>query len=115
VAGAVILLVFTVIAIFPGQIAPYDGQAMIFEPALPPSWHHLLGTTAQGQDIFSQLIWGTRLSLVIALAVGALATVLAVLVGVSAGYIGGGTDGFLSLVTHVFLLVAISPPSPFFP
>ena len=56
VAGAVILLVFTVIAIFPGQIAPYDGQAMIFEPALPPSWHHLLGTTAQGQDIFSQLI-----------------------------------------------------------
>src|SRR6476646_2703388 len=109
VAGAVILLVFTVIAIFPGQIAPYDGQAMIFEPALPPSWHHLLGTTAQGQDIFSQLIWGTRLSLVIALAVGALATVLAVLVGVSAGYIGGGTDGFLSLVTDVILVLPIFP------
>src|SRR6476619_457048 len=109
VAGAVILLVFTVIAIFPGQIAPYDGQAMIFQPALPPSWHHLLGTTAQGQDIFSQLIWGTRLSLVIALAVGALATVLAVLVGVSAGYIGGGTDGFLSLVTDVILVLPIFP------
>src|SRR6476620_9079665 len=109
VAGAVILLVFTVIAIFPGQIAPYDGQAMIFEPALPPSWHHLLGTTAQGQDIFSQLIWGTRLSLVIALAVGALATVLAVLVGDSAGYIGGGTDGFLSLVTDVILVLPIFP------
>src|SRR6476660_6425981 len=109
VAGAFILLVFTVIAIFPGQIAPYDGQAMIFDPALPPSWHHLLGTTAQGQDIFSQLIWGTRLSLVIALAVGALATVLAVLVGVSAGYIGGGTDGFLSLVTDVILVLPIFP------
>jgi peptide/nickel transport system permease protein len=109
VAGFFILLVFTVIAIFPGQIAPYDGQAEIFRPALPPSWHHLLGTTALGQDIFSQVIWGTRLSLVIALAVGGLATVLAVLVGVSAGYLGGATDGFLSLVTDVILVLPIFP------
>jgi peptide/nickel transport system ATP-binding protein/peptide/nickel transport system permease protein len=109
VAGVFILLVFTVIAIFPGQIAPYDGQAEIFLPALPPSWHHLLGTTSLGQDIFSQVIWGTRLSLVIALAVGGLATVLAVLVGVSAGYLGGATDGFLSLVTDVILVLPIFP------
>jgi oligopeptide/dipeptide ABC transporter ATP-binding protein len=109
VAGVFILLVFSVIAIFPGQIAPYDGQAEIFRPALPPSWHHLLGTTALGQDIFSQVIWGTRLSLVIALAVGGLATVLAVLVGVSAGYLGGTTDGFLSLVTDVILVLPIFP------
>jgi oligopeptide/dipeptide ABC transporter ATP-binding protein len=109
VAGAFILLVFAVIAIFPGQIAPYDGQAELFLPGLPPSWHHLLGTTALGQDIFSQVIWGTRLSLVIALAVGGLATVLAVLVGVSAGYIGGSTDGFLSLVTDVILVLPIFP------
>jgi oligopeptide/dipeptide ABC transporter ATP-binding protein len=109
VAGVFILLVFTVIAIFPGQIAPYDGQAEIFRPALPPSWHHLLGTTSLGQDIFSQVIWGTRLSLVIALAVGGLATVLAVLVGVSAGYLGGSTDGFLSLVTDVILVLPIFP------
>ena len=109
VAGVLILLVFTVVAIFPGQIAPYDGQAEIFPPALQPSWHHLLGTTAYGQDIFSQLVEGTRLSLVIALAVGALATVLAVLVGVSAGYLGGSTDGFLSLVTDVILVLPIFP------
>jgi oligopeptide/dipeptide ABC transporter ATP-binding protein len=109
VAGIFILLVFTVIAIFPGQIAPYNGQAMMFPPALPPSWHHLLGTTSLGQDIFSQVIWGTRLSLVIALAVGGLATVLAVLVGVSAGYLGGTTDGFLSLVTDVILVLPIFP------
>jgi oligopeptide/dipeptide ABC transporter ATP-binding protein len=109
VAGMFILLVFTVIAIFPGQIAPYDGQAEIFLPGLPPSWHHLLGTTALGQDIFSQVIWGTRLSLVIALAVGGLATVLAVLVGVSAGYLGGASDGFLSLVTDVILVLPIFP------
>ena len=107
--GVLLMLVFVVLAIFPGQIAPYDGQAQIFLPALPPSSHHLLGTTAYGQDIFSQVVEGTRLSLVIALAVGALATGLAVLVGVSAGYLGGATDGFLSLVTDVILVLPIFP------
>jgi peptide/nickel transport system ATP-binding protein/peptide/nickel transport system permease protein len=109
VAGVLLLLVFIVVSIFPGQIAPYSPTAEIFPPALGPSWHHLLGTTAYGQDIFSQLVWGTRLSLVIALAVGALATALAVLVGVSAGYLGGATDGFLSLVTDVILVLPIFP------
>src|SRR3954471_5269064 len=107
--GVLVMLVFVVLAIFPGQIAPYDGQAEIFLPSLPPSWHHLFGTTAYGQDIFSQVIWGTRLSFVIALAVGALATGLAVLVGVSAGYLGGATDGLLSLVTDVILVLPIFP------
>jgi peptide/nickel transport system ATP-binding protein/peptide/nickel transport system permease protein len=107
--GVLLMLGFVVLAIFPGQIAPYNGQAEIFQPGLPPSWHHLFGTTAYGQDIFSQVIWGTRLSLVIALAVGAVATALAVLVGVSAGYLGGATDGFLSLVTDVILVLPIFP------
>jgi peptide/nickel transport system permease protein len=109
VAGVLILLVFTVGAIFPGQIAPYDPSAKIFQPALGASSHHLLGTTGYGEDIWSQLVWGTRLSLVIALAVGGVATALAVLVGVSAGYLGGATDGFLSLVTDVILVLPIFP------
>ena len=107
--GVLLLLLFTVLAIFPGQIAPYSPSATNFPTALGPSWHHLLGTTAYGQDIFSQLVWGTRLSLVIALAVGGVATVLAVLIGVSAGYLGGATDGFLSLVTDVILVLPIFP------
>ena len=108
-AGVLLLLVFVVLAIFPGQIAPDDPQAEIYLPALAPSWHHLLGTTAQGQDVFSQLIWGTRLSLVIAVAVGALATALSVLIGVSAAYLGGIADGVLSLVTDVILVLPTFP------
>jgi len=98
-----------VLSVFPGQIAPYSGTAKIFRPDLPPSRQHWLGTTNLGQDIYSQLIWGTRLSLLIALAVGAVATILAVLVGVSAGYLGGATDGFLSLITDVILVLPIFP------
>jgi peptide/nickel transport system permease protein len=108
-AGVLLLLVFVVLAIFPGQIAPDDPTAQIYLPALGPSWHHLLGTTASGQDIFSQVIWGTRLSLVIALAAGALATALAVIVGVSAAYLGGIADGILSLITDVILVIPIFP------
>jgi peptide/nickel transport system permease protein len=107
--GVLLLALFVVLAIFPGQIAPYNGQAEIFSPALPPSRAHWLGTTSYGQDIYSQIIWGTRLSLVVALAVGGIATVLAVLVGVSAGYLGGAADGFLSLFTDVILVLPIFP------
>ena len=107
--GVLLLLVFMVLAIFPGQIAPDDPTAQIYQPALGPSWHHLLGTTGRGEDVFSQLVWGTRLSLVIALAVGALATVLSVLIGVSSAYLGGIADGILSLLTDVILVLPIFP------
>jgi peptide/nickel transport system permease protein len=107
--GVLLLLVFVVLAIFPGQIAPEDPTAQVYSPALSPSWHHLLGTTGRGEDVFSQLVWGTRLSLVIALAVGALATALSVLIGVSAAYLGGIADGVLSLLTDVILVLPIFP------
>src|SRR5579862_886192 len=58
VVGAALLGVFTILAIIPGVIAPYNPSAEIFNPGLPPSSAHLLGTTAYGQDVFSQLVWG---------------------------------------------------------
>lgn len=108
-AGVLLLAFFLVLAIFPGEIAPYKGQAEIFTPSLGPSWAHWFGTTAYGQDVLSQLIWGTRQSLIIAFAVGALATAISVLVGVSAAYLRGVWDGALSLVTDVLLVIPIFP------
>jgi oligopeptide/dipeptide ABC transporter ATP-binding protein len=107
--GLLILLFFLVLTLFPGQIAPDDPQAEIFKPGLGPSSAHWFGTTAYGQDILSQLIWGARQSMIIAFAVGGLATVLAVLIGVSAAYLAGFADGFLSLVTDVILVIPIFP------
>lgn len=108
-AGALLLLFFLALAIFPGQIAP-DGYASTnFAPALPPSAAHWLGTTAFGQDIFSQLVYGTRESLIIAFAVGGLSTFISVIVGVSAAYLRGFADGVLSLFTDVLLVIPTFP------
>ena len=108
-AGAILLLFFVVLAVFPGQIAPYNPAYIGFPRALGPSAAHWLGTTSQGQDIYSQLIWGARQSLIIAVAAGGLATLIAVLVGVSAAYLGGVMDGVLSLITDVLLVIPIFP------
>jgi peptide/nickel transport system permease protein len=107
--GAIILGIFLVVAMIPGVLAPYDPHAQIFEQTLGPSRAHLLGTTGNGQDIFSQLIWGTRESLAIAIIAGLMATVLSLLIGVSAAYLGGLSDHVLSLLTDVFLVIPTLP------
>jgi len=107
--GAIIMALFVLVSIIPGVLAPYDPHAQIFDQTLPPSGTHLLGTTGNGQDIFSQLIWGTRESLLIAIVAGLMATVLSLLVGVSAAYLGGVSDHVLSLITDVFLVIPTLP------
>jgi peptide/nickel transport system permease protein len=108
--GLVVFLLFTVIAIAPQLFTsvrhPND---LAFPPALQPSGEHWLGTTMLGQDIYAQLIYGTRESLVIALVAGLFATILAVLVGVSAAYLGGFADDGLSMLTNVFLVLPTFP------
>ncbi len=109
VAGLAILLVFGVLATIPGLVAPDSPSAEVFSPGLGPSWAHLLGTTAYGQDIFSQLVWGTRVSLIIAVVAGVLSTLLSMIVGITAAYVGGLADGILSLFTDVFLVLPAFP------
>ena len=108
-AGLLLLLFFVVLAIFPGEIAPYSPTAESFGINLPPSPEHWMGTTSFGQDVFSQLIWGARESVIIAFAAGGIATVIAVIVGVTAAYSGGFTDGVLSTITDILLVIPIFP------
>lgn len=108
--GAILLLVFTLLALFPQWFTSIDDpNKHQFDLMLSPSAAHPLGTTAFGQDILAQLIWGTRQSMVIAVVVGGLATLVSVLVGVSAAYLGGAADGLLSAVTDIFLVVPTFP------
>ena len=108
--GLAILFVFCVLAAVPQLFTSVrDPNRLQFDPSLSPSGSHWLGTTSLGQDIWAQLVYGTRQSLVIALVAGAFATVLSVLVGVSAAYLGGIADDLLSLITNVFLVLPTFP------
>ncbi|MEO8749018.1 MAG: ABC transporter permease [Allobranchiibius sp.] len=108
--GFFIFFVFTVAAIVPQLFTSVrDPNALQFTPALPPSGAHLLGTTALGQDIWAQLVYGTRESLIIAVVAGLFATVLSVLVGVSSAYLGGIADDVLSMITNIFLVIPTFP------
>jgi peptide/nickel transport system permease protein len=108
-AGTVLLAFFILVAAFPGVIAHDDPQAEIYKRALGPSAQHLLGTTSFGQDMFAQVVWGTRPVLLIALGVGIGATVIAMLIGVAAAYLGGAWDGTLSTITDVLLVIPLFP------
>jgi len=108
-AGSIILFVLLVITAFPSWFTPDDPAAEIYSPGMALSWAHPLGTTSFGQDVFSQLMAGTRQSVMIALVVGFLCTILSVAVGVTAAYSGGLIDDALSLVTDVILVIPTFP------
>src|SRR5579862_4173836 len=103
--GALIVLLLGFVAAFPGLVAPDDPQATLYTPNAGPSAGHLLGTTMLGQDVFSQLVWGTRLTLAVTLLVSVIATFLSMIVGVTAAYVGGITDRVLTVITDVFLIL----------
>ncbi len=104
-AGIILLGVFIFFALFGTWITPYNATDVNFPEMLGPSAQHWLGTTQSGQDVLSQLIFGTRVSVLVSFAVGAIATFLALLIGVTAGYVSGWVDEILSFLTNVFLVL----------
>ncbi|HKW07709.1 MAG TPA: hypothetical protein VJS19_09100, partial [Candidatus Dormibacteraeota bacterium] len=128
ITGLVILGLFALVAIFGHFLEPYspnrtDTQNWVQHVLVPgtggdtgfpasyyplpfgPSAAHWLGTTAFAQDVLSQLLASTFATMFVGLIAAAIATVLSILFGVTAGYIGGGTDEGLSLVANVFLAI----------
>jgi peptide/nickel transport system permease protein len=111
-AGAVLLGLFVLAAIIGPLVTPYNPSYQNPLPSLSlagPSAAHLLGTTTSGQDVLSQLLVGIRLTLELAFIVGAVASALSVVVGVTAGFLGGVWDEILSLVSNVFLVIPALP------
>jgi peptide/nickel transport system permease protein len=127
IVGLVILAVFAVMAVIGAWIAPYSPNltneswvqhvlvagtgpgthipADYYPLPLPPSGAHWLGTTVFAQDVWSQLLVSAQATVAVGLLAAAIATVLSIIVGVTAGYLGGGADEGLSLVGNVFLAI----------
>lgn len=118
--GLVIVLFATLVAIFAPYIAPYD-PSMMSESYLKPSWEHLLGTNDVGEDIFSEIIYGTRVSLLVGFFAALITTVIGSVLGLVSGYFGKTVDRLITALTNIamsipslpltILLVAFMKPS----
>lgn len=104
--GLSILGFFVLVALLADVIAPYDPLSKDYSALRqPPSAAHLLGTTHLGEDVLSQIIYGTRGVLIVGAISGVIATAVAVLVGVTAGMVAGWRSETLSAITNVFLVI----------
>ncbi len=110
--GLIIVTFLVILAVFAPWIAPYDPYDVTQRAAkgLRPSWEHPLGTTiTTGQDIFSMLIYGTRVSLMIGVSTGIILAFLGAIMGVMAGYIGGFVDNLIMRTVDVMLVIPTLP------
>ena len=100
---------FVLVALLAPVLTPYDPHDSRFMASQQPSAQHWLGTTQAGQDVLSQLIYGTRTSLLVGALAGALATVISLLIGMTAGYMQGIVDDVLSFFINLGLVIPALP------
>ncbi len=108
VIGTLLILGLTFTAIFADQLSPYDPTERTGRPFEAPSRAHRLGTNDIGQDILSELIYGTRVSLTVGLA----AATVAILIGTSVGLLSGyyqRLDGLLMRLVDIILVLPFLP------
>ncbi len=103
------LSVIVFVAIFGPLIAPMDPREVVGRPYSPPNATNWLGTNDIGQDIFSEILWGTRISLLIGLIAATAAILVGTAVGVIASLAGGRVDAVLMRITDVALTIPFLP------
>ena len=103
--GLIVLGFFVLLAIFAPLIAPYGPKLNDFAHNAQPTPAHPFGTTAAGEDVLSQVIYGARISVFVGFVAGVLSTLIAVLVGLSWGYIRGPLADVINFVVNLFLVI----------
>src|SRR5438874_6436710 len=99
--GLCIIVFFILVAIFGPLFLHHDPNALSSDTLQPPSAAHWLGTTQTGQDVFTQVIYGSRTTIFWGFVTGLVVTLLSIAIGLSAGYFGGVIDELLSLLTNI--------------
>jgi peptide/nickel transport system permease protein len=122
--GAAVFLLFLVVGLFAQVIAPYgENDTQLFQRLEAPSAAHLLGTDNLGRDVFSRVVIGAQMSMLVGVLTSALATVVSVIIGMAAGYFGGRldmatqrmVDAWMIFPDLVLLIVVISVLGPGMP
>lgn len=107
--GIILLGVFVLAAIFGPLLAPYGATVNTFPRSADASAAHWFGTTAAGEDVLSQLIYGARISVLVGFVAGGLATIVAVVIGLGWGYLRGFTSDTINFIVNLFLVIPALP------
>jgi peptide/nickel transport system permease protein len=103
-SGLVLIMVFFVVSIAPGLIAPYDPLEVDVDAIFsPPSSTHIMGTDELGRDVFSRMIYGARISLKVGFVAVGIAVTIGTAIGLMAGYFGGVVDTLLMRFVDIML------------
>ncbi|MBI2067012.1 MAG: ABC transporter permease [Deltaproteobacteria bacterium] len=104
VAGLVVVLLLMAVALLAPWLSPYSPTAYNLDAILqPPSSAHLFGTDEEGRDIFSRLLYGTRISLSVGIVAVSLYVVIGLILGALAGYYGGAVDMLISRMIEIMI------------
>ncbi|MEZ4715864.1 MAG: ABC transporter permease subunit [Caldilineaceae bacterium] len=111
--GAIMLLMTIVVALFAPQIAPYDPKApvrvTIDDIYAPPSAAHWLGTDDAGRDVFSNFVYGARVSLIVGFFASFISVAIGGTLGITAGFYGGRTENVIMRFTDIMLVIPDLP------
>lgn len=107
--GTLVLGALVIMALFPATCAPFDPTARVGQPLQPPDATFKLGTNDIGQDILSELLWATRISLSTGLVVGFVSIAIGTVVGLLSGYVPGLIDVVLMRVADLTLVLPFLP------
>jgi peptide/nickel transport system permease protein len=107
--GAGVVATAAAVALFAPRLAGYRVTELAGEPLEAPSASHLLGTNVVGQDVASQMVYGARMSLFIAIVAGGLTVFAGALVGMTAGWLGGKVDAIVMRLVDVVLVIPSLP------
>ena len=107
--GLTLVLAFIALALAAPWIAPYDPRALVGKPFERPGEEHKLGTDQVGRDIYSQLIWGTRISLMVGLFASAFSVAIGTAIGLLSGYFRGPVDAVMMRITDLFITLPNLP------
>jgi len=104
-AGLIILLLMIIVAVFAPLLSNYEPDQQSVASLLPPSQSHWLGTNQVGQDIWSQLLYSARTSLLVGFSVGILSCMLGIFFGVSTALIGGLYDSIVMRIVDALIVI----------
>ena len=115
IVGFVIMSIIVIMAIFAPMIAPYDPNEIdVANSMMPPGYDgHIFGTDSYGRDLFSRILYGSRVSLIVGVAAILVGCLIGVLLGLIAGYFGGTLDSIImrimdAMFAFPFILLAIT-------